>query len=193
MKNKPSTWVTVKYKDDAFDHGLVLVPHYSVNANTLLDALHHIVNPPEYYNKNGTLKKGFFGMLRRRLRSNTLRPSWVTQHMLDVAVTVATQEMENIVPPDDGLPVTIETVFSIHDLPSWGFYKDALTNQYHVDGTHRRVRLGTLGWAHINKLTDPRNYGYTFNERNDIWLTSNQFYHDGNVYNRDEVSIAETK
>ena len=181
------------YRDTAFEQDLLSYSSYRATAATMVDALYYKANPPQYYNQNGTLKKGFWGALRRRLRSNTLRPSWVTQHMLDVAVTVATQEMENIVPPDDGLPVTIETVFSIHDLPSWGFYKDALTNQYHVDGTHRRVRLGTLGWAHINKLTDPRNYGYTFNERNDIWLTSNQFYHDGQVYNRDEVSIAECR
>lgn len=179
------------YRETAFDTDLVTYKSYKSTATTMIDALYYKANPPVYYNQNRTLKKGFWGALRRRLRSNTLRPSWVTQHMLSEAVTIASQEVEHTVPPDDDLPINIETIFIAHDLPSWAYYKDALTNKYYVDGSQKRIRLGTIGWTYIHRTTDPREYGYTFNERNDIWLTSIQFYHDGNVYNRDEVDIVE--
>jgi hypothetical protein len=52
-----------------------------------------LVNPPAISNnKDGTLKKGFWGALRRRLRSNALRSSWVTQHMLNDAVAIAADD-----------------------------------------------------------------------------------------------------
>ena len=173
------------YRDAAFETGLVTSPSYRINATTIIDALYYLVNPPKYENKNGTLKKGFWGALVRRLRSNTLRPSWVTQHMLNEAVAIASDVT------DDMFSESIESFIESKNVPSWSYYKDVLTNQYHVDGQQKRVKLGTLGWVQIHKSTNPIEYGYTFNERHDIWLTSIQFYHSGQVWNRDEVDIVE--
>jgi hypothetical protein len=86
-------------------------------------------------------------------------------------------------------PVSLEDLFAVKDIPQWSYYKDALTNEYHVDGTQKRVRLGTSDWVQLHKYTNPIDYGYTFNERYDIWLTPEQFFHDGHVYNRSEVDI----
>jgi len=162
-----------------------LIDHQSYRANgtTIIDALYYLVNPMEFHNKNGTLKKGFWGALRRRLRSNALRPSWVTQHMLNKAVEIADRDDER--GPFDRL----EHYLSNKDIPNWSYYKDFLTEEYYIDGTQKRVRLGSTEWVHIHRNTDAIDYGYLFHDRYDIWLKPEQFYHDGNVYNRDEVDI----
>ena len=171
------------YRDNCVETGLLTHASYRANASTIIDALYYLVNPMEFHNKNGTLKKGFWGALRRRLRSNSLRPSWVTQHMLRKAVSLGYQaEAENT-------EITIADIFAVKDIPDWSYYKDFLTEDYHVDGTGKRIRLGSTEWQHIHRLTDPFNYGYVFNDRYDIWLKPTQFFHDGNVYNRDEVDI----
>jgi hypothetical protein len=169
------------FRDAAFATGLTTFSSYKTTATTIIDSLYNIANRPSYYNKNGTLKKGFFGALRRRLRSNTLRPSWLTQDMLNKATELSCLN-------DD---LSTEDYLNFHDIPSWTYYKDPLTNEYYVDGSQRRVRIGNLNWVHIHRRTNPNEYGYTFDERNDIWLRPIQFYHNGNVYNRDEVNIVE--
>ena len=172
------------HREACKETGLLTHQSYRANASTIIDALYYLVNPIEFNNKNGTLKKGFWGALRRRLRSNALRPNWVAQLMLRKAVSLGYQaEAENT-------NITIADIFAVKDIPQWAYYKDFLTEEYYVDGTQKRVRLGSTDWQHIHKSTDPVNFGYTFNERHDIWLTPNQFYHDGNVWNRDEVDIA---
>ena len=171
------------YRDNCVETGLLTHASYRANASTIIDALYYLVNPMEFHNKNGTLKKGFWGALRRRLRSNSLRPSWVTHHMLRKAVSLGYQA-ETM-----DTEITIADIFAVRDIPEWSYYKDFLTEDYHVDGTQKRVRLGSTEWKHIHKLTDPFDYGYVFNDRYDIWLKPTQFFHDGNVYNRDEVDI----
>jgi len=113
-----------------------------------------------------------------------LRVSWNTQHMLQQAVEIAL---------NNGSTNTVSETLDSHNIPSWSYYIDALTNQWYVDGSQRRVRLGSTEWLHINRFTDPMSYGYTFNERNDIWLRPDQFYHSGHVYNRSEVNIVECR
>jgi hypothetical protein len=171
------------YRDTARTHNLLATQSYRCNANTMMDALYYLVNPPKYNNKDGTLKKGFWGALRKRLRSNALRSSWVTQHMLNEAVSIASDVTS------DGFEESIETFLESKVIPSWSYYKDVLTNQYHIDGEQRRIRLGSIEWVQVHKLTDPRQYGYAFNERYDVWLRPEQFFHDGQIYNRDEVDI----
>lgn len=171
------------HRDACRDTGLLSHQSYRANASTIIDALYYLVNPIQFYNKNGTLKKGFWGALRRRLRSNALRPNNTTQQLLDKAVELSCL--------NDNL--STESYLEIHDIPTWSYYRDVLTNEFYVDGTQKRVRLGTQGWVHIHKLTDPIEYGYRFNDRYDIWLTPEQFFHDGNVYNRAEVDIVECR
>ena len=173
------------HRDACKDTGLLHHQSYRANATTIIDALYYLANPMQFNNKNGTLKKGFWGALKRRLRSNALRPNWVAQHMLDKAVYMAAQA-ENA---DDSGITTTDSFLSGKDVPSWAYYKDFLTEEYYVDGTQKRVRLGTIGWEYLHKTTNPNNFGYIFNERYDIWLTAEQFFHDGNIYNRDEVDI----
>jgi hypothetical protein len=170
------------YRELAFGQGLVTSPSYRINANTLIDTLYYKVNAPSYYNKNGTLKKGFWGALARRLRSQALRVSWVTQHMLREAASIASNSTS-----------TVSQVFDTHNIPSWSYYVDSLTNEWFVEGSNRRVRLGSTEWVYVHRATDPATHGYTFNERNDIWLRPDQFYHSGNVYNRSEVNIVECR
>jgi hypothetical protein len=171
------------HRDACRDTGLLSHQSYRANASTIIDALYYLVNPIQFYNKNGTLKKGFWGALRRRLRSNALRPNNTTQQLLNKAVELSCL--------NDNL--TTEAYLEVHDIPAWSYYRDVLTNEFYVDGTQKRVRLGTQGWVHIHKLTDPIEYGYRFNDRYDIWLTPEQFFHDGNVYNRAEVDIVECR
>lgn len=171
------------HRDACVETGLLTHSSYRANGSTIIDALYYKVNPMEFYNKNGSLKKGFWGALKRRLRSQSLRPTWVTQHMLDKAIAIGYQtEAEDS-------NVTIDIIFTIKNIPDWAYYKDSLTEEYYVDGTQKRVRLGNTEWKQIHRRTDPIDYGYRFNDRHDIWLTPEQFYHDGNVYNRDEVDI----
>ena len=168
------------HRDACRETELITHQSYRANGSTIIDALYYLVNPVEFYNKNGTIKKGFWGALRRRLRSNALRPNITTQVMLDKAIEILEQENSNL---------SIQELFTLRDIPDWSYYKDFLTDKYHVDGTQKRVRIGSLEWKHIHKSTDPINYGYLFNDRHDIWLKPEQFYHDGNIYNRDEVDI----
>jgi len=171
------------YREACVETGLLTHASYRANGSTIIDALYYLVNPMQFNNKNGTQKKGFWGALRRRLRSNALRPSWVTQHMLNEAVAIASDVTS------DEFAESIESFLEDKVIPSWSYYKDFLTEVYHVDGTQKRVRLGSTAWEHIHRRTDPVNYGYVFNDRYDIWLTPEQFFHDGHVYNRNEVSI----
>jgi len=171
------------HRDACRDTGLLSHQSYRANASTIIDSLYYLVNPIQFYNKNGTLKKGFWGALRRRLRSNALRPNNTTQQLLDKAVELSCL--------NDNL--STEAYLELNNIPAWSYYRDVLTNEFYVDGTQKRVRLGTQGWVHIHKLTDPIEYGYRFNDRYDIWLTPEQFFHDGNVYNRAEVDIVECR
>ena len=173
------------HRDACRETNLINHQSYKANGSTIIDALYYLANPMEFHNKNGSLKKGFWGALRRRLRSNTLRSSWVTQHMLDKAVHIAAQA-EN---EDDSGITSIGSIFAVKNIPEWAWYKDFLTEEYYVDGTQKRVRLGSTEWEHIHRLTDPIDYGYLFNDRHDIWLKPEQFFHDGNIYNRGEVDI----
>ena len=173
------------HRDACRETNLISHQSYKTNASTIIDALYYIANPMDFHNKNGTLKKGFWGALKRRLRSNALRPNRTTQIMLDKAISICDQA---VIADDSGL-TTIDSVLSGKDVPSWTYYKDFLTEDYYVDGTQKRVRLGDTEWQYIHKDTDPIDYGYRFNDRYDIWLKPEQFFHDGNVYNRDEVDI----
>lgn len=175
------------YRDAAFETGLATSNSFRINATTIIDALYYKVNSLNYTNKDRTLKKGFWGALRRRLRSNTLRPSWVTQEMLRYSVFLA----ENAIVRDDLDYNVPDYLHEKHDIPPWSYYIDPLNDEYHIDGTQRRIRLGAFGWVQIHRQTDPVNYGYTFNERHDIWLRDDQFCHNGEVYNRNEVNIVE--
>ena len=187
MKQTKSRRLTIYnvHRDACRETNLINHQSYRANGSTIIDALYYLANPMEFHNKNGSLKKGFWGALRRRLRSNTLRSSWVTQHMLDKAVHMAAQA-ENA---DDSGITSIGSIFAVKNIPEWAWYRDVLTDEYYVDGTQKRVRLGSTDWQHIHKLTDPIDYGYLFNDRHDIWLKPEQFFHDGNIYNRGEVDI----
>jgi hypothetical protein len=169
------------YREAAHETDLVTSASYRINASTIIDALYYKANAPVFYNQNGTLKKGFWGALRRRLRSQAMRTSWVTNFMLQEAVRIAESTTSDI---------TIQDYLVDKDIPTYAYYQDELTTEYHVDGNQRRIRLGSTQWTEIHKSTDPRLYGYTFNERHDIWLKPEQFFHGGEIYNRNEVDIA---
>jgi len=169
------------YREAAHETDLVTSASYRINASTVIDALYYKANAPVFYNQNGTLKKGFWGALRRRLRSQAMRTSWVTNLMLQEAVRIAESTTSDI---------TIQDYLVDKDIPTYAYYQDELTTEYHVDGNQRRIRLGSTSWTEIHKSTDPRLYGYTFNERHDIWLKPEQFFHGGEIYNRNEVDIA---
>jgi hypothetical protein len=169
------------YREAAHETDLVTSASYRINASTVIDALYYKANAPVFYNQNGTLKKGFWGALRRRLRSQAIRTSWVTNLMLQEAVRIAESTTSDI---------TIQDYLVDKDIPTYAYYQDELTTEYHVDGNQRRIRLGSTNWTEIHKSTDPRLYGYTFNERHDIWLKPEQFFHGGEIYNRNEVDIA---
>jgi hypothetical protein len=177
------------YRDAAHETGLVTSPSYRINASTIIDALYYKANAPVYYNQNGTIKKGFWGALKRRLRSQAMRTSWVTEHMLREAVDIASNPLEI---EDAVMPATwVKDYLDNKDIPNYAYYQDFLTTKYHVEGSQRRIRLGSTQWTEIHKSTDPRLYGYTFNEEHDIWLKPDQFYHTGQIWNRDEVDIVE--
>jgi len=169
------------YREAAHETNLVTSASYRINASTIIDALYYKANTPVFYNQNGTLKKGFWGALRRRLRSQAMRTSWVTNLMLQEAIRIAESTISDI---------TIQDYLVDKDIPTYAYYQDFLTTEYHVDGSQRRMRLGSTNWTEIHKSTDPRLYGYTFNERHDIWLKPEQFFHGGEIYNRNEVDIA---
>ena len=169
------------YREAAHETDLVTSASYRINSSTVIDALYYKANAPVFYNQNGTLKKGFWGALRRRLRSQAMRTSWVTNLMLQEAVRIAESTTSDI---------TIQDYLVDKDIPTYAYYQDFLTTEYHVDGNQRRIRLGSTSWTEIHKSTDPRLYGYTFNERHDIWLKPEQFFHGGEIYNRNEVDIA---
>ena len=173
------------HREAAKETGLVNQQSYRISASTLIDALYYRVNAPNYYNKDGTIKKGFWNALKRRLRSNALRPSWVTEHMLKEGIEIARANYPG------SSSETLEDYLNTKDIPNWSYYKDELVGDYRIEGDSRRVRLGSTEWKHIHRSTDPRAFGYTFNERYDIWLRADQFFHDGNVYNRSEVDIVE--
>jgi len=164
--------------------GLVSYNTYGVSAGTIIDALYYKANPPNYYNKNGSLKKGFWGWLNRRCRSKTLRASWVTQDMLSHAQAIALSDPLLASRHDNNI---IE--YLAEKGVYGGFYKDPITTMLHVDGGGRQIRLSSLGYVKIHESTDLQALGYTYNERHNIWLKPNEFFHNGHVYDRSEVSI----
>ena len=188
--NRKLTWYNV-HRDNAIATGLMTSNNWRANANTIVDSLYYTANPPKYYNNDGSLKKGFWNGLIRRLRSPALRTSIATELMLHEAVTIATQEIENTVPPDDELPITVETIFTIHDIPSYAYYQDFLTKAWYVDGSARRIRLGSMQWTSIHKHTSPEDYDYEYDEDHDIYLLPTQIIVDNNVYDRNSIVLVE--
>lgn len=173
------------YRDAAQHTDLVTNNSYRTNQTTLIDALYYKANPPVFFNKDGSVKKGFWGALRRRLRSNTLRPSWVTQHMLEKAFEIAYADTSETV---------FDTVYDYLDdkkIDGWAYYQDFLTNKHYVDGSQKRIRLGNNGYTQIHKATDPADHGYHFDANYDWWLKEDQIVFDGDVYYRSEVELTE--
>jgi hypothetical protein len=168
------------HRDNGYSTGLTTSNNYRGNANTIIDALYYLCNPPKYYNNNGTLKKGFAGWLNRRLRSPAMKSSWVTEDMLRVAFDIVGNDIDN----------ADEIVRVRFDIPIWSFYKDSITGKYHVEGSQQQVRTAE-GWIKVHRLTilNLPNLGYTFNDEYDIWLKEDEFYHDGQVWNRSQVNI----
>ncbi|NDB61444.1 hypothetical protein EB001_23845, partial [bacterium] len=110
------------HRENAKAVGLTTHQSYRCNASTIMDALYYRVNAPNYYNKNGTLKKGFWGALVRRLRSNALRSSWVTQHMLQEGIRIAQANYPG------GDYEDLEDFLDSKKVPLWSFYRDFLTH-----------------------------------------------------------------
>jgi hypothetical protein len=187
-------WTYQTHKDNAKVHGLITNNSYNSNADAMIDGLYYKANPPKYYNNDGTLKKGFWGMLTRRMRSSSLIVSWVTQHMFDEAIKILKHEavtnVEISQSNNDLIEGYINEVLSDdHNIPSNHWYRDPLTNKYHVSGNGRSINLGTYGRVRVHALTLPEDYGYRYDDRHSVYLLPDEFYHNYRVYNRNEVNI----
>jgi len=170
------------HREEAYHLGLLSSNNYRSSSNTIIDALYYKANPPVYYNKNSTLKKGFWNALRRRLKSPAYRSSWVTEHMLTEAYNIITFSDTSL--DREGISEKLQE----HGIPSYSYYIDRFTNTIHSEGSGKRIRTRD-GWIYVHRLTNLESYGYRFNQNYDIWLLPNEFFHDGNVYDRSEVSI----
>ena len=185
------------HRDKAKELGLVISTHYNTNANSIIDGLYYVANPPQYYNQNGTLKKGFWGQLTRRIRSQNVSQSWATQYMFDEAIKILKQSYQEIISElsDTSGLATVNTYIhnqlNNYDITSQFYYHDVLTNKYHIHGNSKNIYLGTLGRVRVHVTTLPEIYGYTFNERNQVYLKEDEFFYNHRVYNRNEVNIIE--
>ena len=182
-------------RERAKELGVVISSNYNTNANSIIDGLYHIANPPVYYNKNGSLKKGFWGQLTRRMRSNNVSQSWVTQHMFDEAIKLILTDYTNLITEGHVIDLRrhVSSVLSDLEITTQYYYYDPLTEKYHVQGNGKNVYLGALGRVRIHANTAPENYGYTYNERYQVYLQPHEFYHNHRVYNRNEVNIIECR
>ena len=169
------------YRDHAYETGLVTSNNYRNSSNTVIDALYYLCNPLKYYNNNGTLKKGFWGCLTRRLRSPQMKSSWVTEDMLKVAIDIATT-----CPDHD----TVDDCLQDNGIPHYAYYYDSIAEAYHVEGSQQQIRTAQ-GWVRVHRLTILvlPDLGYHFDDDHDIWLKENEFFFDGNVWDRSQVNI----
>jgi hypothetical protein len=187
------------HRDAAFLHGLITNANHSATSHAIIDGLYHKANPPKYYNKNGSLKKGFWGMLVRRLRSNQISASWVTQDMLTEAVKILKQEYnDGIAEHNEELNVEvmheyIHIQLGVHGASHGSFYRDRVTNKYHVYGNHKRVRIayeaGAVSYYYIHKSTEPTYHGFVYNQLNDMFYKPDLIIYDGRAYNRSEFNL----
>lgn len=187
------------HRDKAFEHGIITNNNHNSTSHAIIDGLYHIANPPKYYNNNGTLKKGFWGMLNRRMRSNYVSASWVTQHMLDEAIKILKQEYTDGVTENNEefntnvMHEYIALSLQRAGIPSGSWYCDAITKKYYVYGNAKRVRIATepgyVNYKLLHKSTDPRSFGFNYIEANDVFIASNLIFHDNRAYDRNEFVI----
>ena len=184
-----STYQT--YKDTATQLKLIEPRSYNTTSNTYMDALYYLANPPKYYNNNGTLKKGFWGILKRRIRSPQYKPSWVTTDMFNEGIKILETlysgfdaSIRSAINKEDYIVSTLED-----NIGSRLFYFDPLKKKFYINGNGNRIRLRNET-VYIHSETDPRHYGYIYNEQVHAFIRPNDFVHNNSVYDRDEVHIA---
>lgn len=178
FKISPTGWVTSYESSTALACGLVYSKHNWDGENSVIDALYYLSNPVPLYNRNGTLRKGVWAQLKRRMNVTQWTSSAFSKQMLKAAVA----SIPAVLDPVDYLRFTREIqVFKCH-----------LTGEILGDYYKRDYKFST-GFHPCNVLCVPSNYGYTRDEESNgtsIWLQPNEVLFQNRVYDRSTLVMS---
>ena len=164
--------------------GLVYSKHNWDGENAVVDALYYKSNPVVLHNRNGTIRKGVWAQLKRRINVQQWTASHVTKHMLTTVVeslqdTLLTEDKDTIV--DYLRRIREIDVFKCH-----------LTNEI-LGCYYQRDYKFSGGFKSCNVMCTPSSHGFVREDETNggsIWLRPNEVYFQGRVYDRATLVMA---
>lgn len=188
--NEPSTlfnWTEYGMHRHSFECnaaiGLVTsINSYGFQNESLVDGLYYKMNAPSYYNKNGTLKKGFWGIVKRRIKSK-VRDSWVSKEMLSMAHALALATLDDEAKQPHNIQNSLRRAFwEMGQISTDGLRFCTLSQQFKF--YHETIFLNIRGiHCYVDRNLNLSNLGYILTD--EIYHFEHEFVYDNNIYPRD--------
>ena len=185
FKISGSGYISDYQPSTALAAGLVYSKHNWDGENAVVDAIYYKSNPVVLHNRNGTLRKGVWAQLKRRINVHQWTSSHVTKHML--ATVVESLQNTNLTDDKDAIVHYLKTIREID------VFKCHLTNEI-LGSYYQRDYKFSGGYKSCNVLCTPSSYGYTRDEESNgtsIWLQPDEVLFDDRVYDRSTLVMSD--
>ena len=179
----PTGWIRDYNSTVAAAAGLVHIRNSWDGEAALLDAMYYKSNPRKLHLKNGTLRKGIYTEVSRRLNSERYCKSGYTHELLNHCI--AAQPLE-IVQDADALVRRMSGTYNIE------LFKCHLTGAVLPYYMGRGYEF-SCGIRQINAALSPTDFGYTRHEKGHgyVFLLDDECIIQGRIYKRSEVNMCE--
>lgn len=163
--------------------GLVHIRNSWDGESATLDAMYYKSNPVKLRLKNGTLRKGIYKEVSRRLDSDRWCKSAYTHELLQLCVDA---QPEVILQDPDALVIHMSNKYNIE------LFKCYITGKVFPYYMGRAYQF-SCGVRQVYGALSPMDFGYSRHElRHDyIYLTDEEIVIEGRVYKRSEVAMCE--
>jgi hypothetical protein len=173
FKVSQSGWVTEFESSTAIACGLLYTKHNWDGESAVIDALYYLSNPVPLHNRNGSLRKGVWAQLKRRMNIHQWTSSSFSKQMLEATVNSLLSSSD-------------DTVDYLRNTRGIEVFKCYLTNEIMGDYFKREYNFANSSQTCNSTLT-PSNFGYFRDEKRNgtsIWLKPNEVLFDDRVYDR---------
>jgi hypothetical protein len=178
FKVTPSGYITDYESSTAVACGLVHSKHNWDGESAIVDALYYLSNPVPLHNRNGTLRKGVWAQLRRRMNVTQWTSSVFSKQMLFETV----RAVRDLLLTEDNDTV----VDYLQNVRAIDVFKCHLTNEI-MGAYYKREYEFANGYKACNVMCTPSSYGFVREDKTNggsIWLTPEEVYFQGRVYDR---------
>jgi hypothetical protein len=163
--------------------GLVHIRNSWDGENATVDAMYYKSNPVKLFSKNGTIRKGIYKQVSKRLNSERWCKSGYTHELLNIAISA---QPDAIVADPDALVNHMSNTYNIE------LFKCHLTGAVLPYYLGRNYEFSE-GIRQINGALSPTDYGFSRHEYRHgyIFLRDDECFIQGRVYKRSEVTMCE--